>query len=122
MDWTNSKLSLWKYRWSIFSELYRTWRSGYGNQILDEFRIDNVARSAQEIRQAYEIEKRSHPVTIDFAANLDAGNVITNSSDLSFTVDATKFGLSQPGDKLFVGDKIIVREIMTVPNTSLKVM
>jgi len=82
----------------------------YGAMSLDEVRVDNIARSADDIRQAYEVGLRSHPITIDFAASLDVGNLITNAADLSFTIDATKFGLQQKGDALFVGDKIIIRE------------
>ncbi len=77
---------------------------------LDEFRISNTARSADEIRQTYEVGLRSHPITIDFGAKLDAANLISNSSDLSFTVDATYYGLKQKGSAVFPGDKIIVRE------------
>nr|HPN67518.1 LamG domain-containing protein [bacterium] len=80
----------------------------YGD--LDEIRIEKISRSADDIRQAYEIGSRTHTVTIDFAANLDSGNLISDSSDTSFTIDATKKGLSQKGSNLFVGDKIIVRE------------
>jgi hypothetical protein len=78
--------------------------------MLDELRISSIARSAEEIKQAYEVGLRSHPITIDFAAKLDVGNLITNVSDLSFTVDATKYGLQQKADKLFLEDKIIIRE------------
>ncbi|MFZ5391908.1 MAG: DUF2341 domain-containing protein [Patescibacteria group bacterium] len=77
---------------------------------IDEVRIDNVVRTADEIRQAYEIGSRTHAVTIDFAAGLDSGDLISGSSDTSFTIDATTKGLSQKGANLYVGDKIIVRE------------
>jgi len=77
---------------------------------LDEVRIDNTARSATDIRQAYENGRRAHPITIDFGASLDSGNLIADSSDTSFTVDATAKGLAQMGSGLFLGDKIIVRE------------
>jgi hypothetical protein len=88
----------------------------YFDGTIDEVRIDNVVRSASDVRQAYEVGLRSHPITIEFAATLDrSGHVpdsyhITNASDLSFRVDATYFGLQQKGDGLYVGDKIIVRE------------
>jgi len=85
-------------------------RSYYFNGYIDEIRIDEVARSADEIRQAYEYEKRTHPVTIDFAATLDSGNLITGSGDTSFTIDATAKGFINKGSNLYVGDKIIVRE------------
>ncbi len=80
------------------------------NGVMDEIRISNTIRTATEIRQAYEIGQRSHPITIDFGAGLDSGNLITGSSDLSFTVDATKKGLSTKGENLFIGDKIIIKE------------
>lgn len=77
---------------------------------LDEVRIDKTARGADEIRQAYEIGLRTHPVTIDFAATLDSGNLISGSGDTSFTVNAQNKGLPNKASNLYVGDKIIVRE------------
>lgn len=77
---------------------------------LDEVRISNIARTSSEIRQAYEVGKRTHSITIDFAASGDAVNLITGSGDTSFTIDATAFGLSNKGSNLHKGDKIIVRE------------
>jgi len=77
---------------------------------LDEVRVSNIARTAEEIRQAYEVGLRTHPVTIDFTAVLNSGNLITGSGDTSFTVDATAYGLSQMGSALYQGDKVIVRE------------
>lgn len=76
----------------------------------DEIAISNVARTADEIRQAAEITGRSHQVTIDFGAKLDAGNLITGSGDTGFTVDATYYGLPQKGSALYTGDKVVVRE------------
>ena len=86
--------------------------SSFFQGTIDEVRISKVARSADEIRQAYEygMGLRSHPITIDFAAKLDAADLIVDSNDLSFGVDATYHGLSQKGSKLFTGDKIIIRE------------
>jgi hypothetical protein len=78
--------------------------------LIDEVRISNTARTADEIRQAYEVGLRSHPITIDFGAKLDSGNLITGSSDLGFTVDATYYGLNSKGNNIYLGDKIIVRE------------
>jgi len=82
---------------------------------IDEVRVSNSARTADEIRQTYEIGRRTHPITIDFVAKGDAGNLITATSttastDYSFTVDATTYGLSNKGSKLYIGDKIIVKE------------
>jgi hypothetical protein len=83
---------------------------GWTDGNLDEVRIDNTARTSDEIRQAYESGLRSHPITIDFAASLDSDNLIASSGDMSFTVDATYYGLSSKGSKIYSGDKIIVRE------------
>ncbi|MFA4930827.1 MAG: DUF2341 domain-containing protein, partial [Patescibacteria group bacterium] len=77
---------------------------------IDEIRLDNIARTPEEIRQAYEIGQRTHQVTFDFGANLDSGNLITGSGDYSFTVDATAKGLSTKGQGLYIGDKIIISE------------
>jgi hypothetical protein len=77
---------------------------------IDEVRVSNVTRTADDIRQAYEVGRRTHPVTIDFAAKGDSGNLITGSGDTSFTVDATAFGAQNKGDNVLPGDKIIVRE------------
>ncbi len=85
------------------------------NGIIDEVRDSNIARSAIEIRQAYEVGRRTHPITIDFAAYLDSGNLISSTSDTSFTIDATSYGLSDMGSGIYLGDKIIVRE--TVDDT-----
>jgi ribulose bisphosphate carboxylase small subunit len=69
---------------------------------IDEVRISNTVRSASEIRQLYELNRRTHPVTIDFVSGLNSANLITGSSDLSFTVnDATK---------LYLADKVIIKE------------
>lgn len=82
---------------------------------IDEVRISNTARTATEIRQAFEFNKRSQPITIDFTADLDSGNLITGSGDLSFTVDATAYGLEDKGSMVFKEDTVIVRE--TVDDT-----
>ncbi len=88
----------------------RTNNTEYFPGIIDEVRISNTARTADQIRQAYEVGLRTHPITIDFGAKLDSGNLITGSGDLGFTVDATYYGLQNKGDQLFKGDKIIVKE------------
>jgi len=77
---------------------------------IDEVRISNTARSAADIRQAYEIGLRTHIITIDFAATGNVYNTITSSADTSFGIDATAYGLKAKGSNLFKGDKIIVRE------------
>jgi len=82
----------------------------YYNGYIDEFRVDSTARTADEIRQAYEIEARTHDITIDFKAALDSGNLITGSGDLGFTVDETDYGNSAMANHIFTGDKIVVKE------------
>ena len=87
--------------------------SEYFNGSIDEVRISNTTRTAEQIRQAYEVGLRTHNITIQFGANLSSSNLITNSSDLSFTVDATKQGSSTMGSNLYTGDKIIVKETVS---------
>lgn len=83
--------------------------------IIDEVRISNTSRTAEEIRQAFEVGLRTHPITIDFGASLDSGGtggLITSGSDLAFTIDATLYGTTNKGDHLYEGDAIIVKEIV----------
>lgn len=78
---------------------------------IDEVNVSNIARSAEEIRQAYEVGLRTHPVTVEFNAKLDGGNLIANSGDTSFTIDTTASGsYSNKGENLYQGDKIIIKE------------
>jgi hypothetical protein len=84
--------------------------SSHFNGIIDEVRISNIARSAEEIKQAYELGRRSHVVTVDFRAKLDSGNLIDTTSDLSFTIDETAYGASRKGNNLFSGDQVIIKE------------
>ena len=77
---------------------------------LDEVRVDNVARTPAQIREAYEVERRSHPITVDFKSGLVAGALIADVSDLAFSVDETVYGSTVKANHLFVGDKIIVKE------------
>lgn len=81
--------------------------------LLDEVRMDSVVRSADDVRQAYEVAARTLDITIQFGANLSNSNLITNSSDLLFTVDATKQGFPTMGSNLYTGDKIIVKETVS---------
>jgi hypothetical protein len=81
------------------------------NGSIDEVSVSNTARTADQIRQAFEIGKRTHPITIDFQAKLDAGNLIANSGDTSFTVDDTSYlPTTNKADTLYIGDKVIVKE------------
>ncbi|MBI4973164.1 Ig-like domain-containing protein, partial [Candidatus Roizmanbacteria bacterium] len=79
-----------------------TGTSSFFRGSIDEARVSQVARTPSEIRQVYEISRRTHPITIDFVSSLNSGDLITGSSDLSFAVnDATK---------LYLGDKVIIKE------------
>ncbi|MHC1716651.1 MAG: LamG domain-containing protein [Candidatus Dojkabacteria bacterium] len=80
------------------------------NGKIDEVRIDKITRTADEIRQAYEVGLRTHNIVVTFGASLVSGNLISNSGDTSFSIDATKYGLPALGSELFVGDKVIVKE------------
>jgi hypothetical protein len=84
--------------------------ANYFKGIIDEIMILNKASTDEEVRQLFDITKRNHPITIDFGAKLDSGNLITGSGDTSFTVDATIYGLSNKASNLYLGDKIIIRE------------
>ncbi|MBU1132862.1 LamG domain-containing protein, partial [Patescibacteria group bacterium] len=83
--------------------------------IIDEVRISNTARTADQIRQTYEVGRRSHPITIDFGASLDSGGtggLITSGTDLTFTIDSTAYGATNQGDNLYEGETVIVKEVV----------
>lgn len=89
------------------------WSASYAyfNGMIDEVRIEKgTGRTSDEIRQAYENGTRLHPVVVDFAASLSSGNLITDSADTLFIVDAKSKGLVNMGDNIFKGDKILVKE------------
>jgi hypothetical protein len=82
---------------------------------VDEVRISKIARTAAEIRQSYEVGKRTHSVVVDFGASGASSNLIiatngTSSSDLSFNIDGTLKGMAQKANNLNIGDRIIIRE------------
>ncbi|MBI3384566.1 LamG domain-containing protein, partial [Candidatus Gottesmanbacteria bacterium] len=79
--------------------------SQYFNGQLDEVRISNTARTADDIRQAYEIGKRTHPITIDFVSKPQAAY----SSGTSVTI-LNPFGTTNLTDTLKVGDTMIFKE------------
>jgi len=99
---------------STYTNELRIGRDGGANYFdgyIDEARVSNTARTADQIRQAFEVGKRTHPITIDFQAKLDAGNLIANSGDTSFTVDDTSYlPTTNKADTLYIGDKVIVKE------------
>jgi hypothetical protein len=80
------------------------------NGLLDEVRICNVARTADEIRQAYEIGRRTHPVIVNFRADLESSNLITGSGDTSFTINEQGYGISDHIKNIDAGETIIVKE------------
>jgi hypothetical protein len=77
---------------------------------IDEVRVSDTVRTTDEIRQAYEVGRRTHPITIDFAASLGSGDLIADSSDKYFVVDETAYGAADKAEHVYSGDKIIVRE------------
>lgn len=77
---------------------------------LDEVRISNVARTAGEIRQIYEMGSRTHPINVYFKADLQSDNLISDTSDKSFRISEMNYGTSDAIENLNVGDKIVVTE------------
>jgi hypothetical protein len=87
--------------------------NGYTNPyagIIDEVRLSDIPRSADEIRQSYEIGMRTHPIKVNFKANLLSGNLISSSGDYSFSIDERPYGGNNYIEHLEIGDKIIVKE------------
>ncbi len=100
---------------SLSSTALNVGKAGYSGQayysgLIDEIRISNVVRTAEQISQAYEIGSRTHLITIDFGAKVDSSNLITGSGDTNFAIDATAKGLSEKGSGIYEGEKIIVSE------------
>jgi sugar lactone lactonase YvrE len=77
---------------------------------IDEGRVSDVVRTPDEIRQAYEVNKRTHPIKINFKAELQSGNLITGSTDYSFSIDERDYGGSTYIENIDVGQKIVVKE------------
>ena len=77
---------------------------------IDEAIALNRALTASEIRQAYEIGKRTHAISIDFASAPSAADIIGASEDNAKT--DTTFTLANDGmiENIFPGDKIIIKE------------
>jgi len=78
--------------------------------IIDEPRIDKVARSADEVRQLYEIEKRTHPIKIDFASSPGASD-IKGTSETAAKSDTTLV-LANDGmvNNIFPSETLIIKE------------
>jgi len=77
-----------------------TWYYNF-NGIIDEVRVSNSKRTADEIRQAYQYGLRTHPITVDYVTTSGSDGP-TSTSDYSFTPDSV--------DGLYVGDTVIIRE------------
>ncbi len=60
--------------------------------VIDEVRISNTERNADEIEEAFEIKTRTHPIIVDFKASLQSSNLISSGSDTSFSIDERSFG------------------------------
>ncbi len=76
---------------------------------IDEVRVSNSVRTADEIREAYEIGKRTHSITIDFKASIGTGTTVASTAT-SFMINAIPYGIGSSGGNLYEGDKIILKE------------
>ncbi|MEK6626040.1 MAG: LamG domain-containing protein, partial [Bdellovibrionota bacterium] len=72
---------------------------------IDEVRLSNSARTADEIRQAFEIGKRTHQITNDFVTTPQAAY----SSGTSVTIN-NPYGTTNLTDTLNIGDTMIFKE------------
>lgn len=84
--------------------------SEYYRGAMDLVRISSTSRSPQEIKEAYEVGRRIYPITVNFKADLQSSNLISNSSDYSFTISEIAYGKTNNIENLNKGDKVIVRE------------
>jgi len=73
----------------------------YYQGMIDEVRVSNTVRSADEIRLAYQYGIRTHQITADYVTTAGSDGP-TSTSDLQFTPDTTT--------NLYKGDTVIVRE------------
>lgn len=80
------------------------------NGFIDEVRISNSVRTADQARQTAEMKDRTFPININFGASLASTNLVTGSTDLSFDVYTGDYGTKNRGENLYWGDKIIVKE------------
>ncbi|MFA7654756.1 MAG: LamG domain-containing protein, partial [Candidatus Dojkabacteria bacterium] len=85
------------------SQVPNSWNTSY-NGLIDEFHISNIARTPTEIRQAYEMGRRTHPIVVTFNANLKSTNLITGDDDLSFDITTDSI------ENIDKGEKIIIKE------------
>jgi hypothetical protein len=81
--------------------------------MIDEVRISSKALSTVEIQAEYNRGDYTHDITVDFKADLQSANLISNSSDISFTISEQAYGATDPIENLSIGDKIIVKEVVS---------
>ncbi len=86
-----------------FNTVYTTGQNFTGS--IDEARVDNAARTDDQIRQAYEVGRRTHPVTIDFVSKPQAAY----TTGTSVTINNPS-GTTALTDTLKVGDTVIFKE------------
>jgi hypothetical protein len=77
---------------------------------IDEVRISNTSRLADDIRQAYEVGRRTHPINVYFKADLESSNLISSSSDTSFSISEQDYGTTDHVENIDVGEKIVVKQ------------
>ncbi len=82
------------------------------NGFIDEVRISDTARTVDEIRGAAKILERTHPVKVYFKAELLSSNLITGSTDTSFSIDERNFGVSNYVENIDISEKIVIRELI----------
>lgn len=84
---------------------YAAGASAFWNGTIDEVRILNTSRTADDVRQAYEYGRRTHPITIDFVTSPQAAY----ASGTSVTIN-NPYGTTALTSTLAVGDTIIFKE------------
>lgn len=72
---------------------------------IDEVRVSNIARSAADIRAAFEYGKRTHPINIDFVTNPHAAY----TSGTSVTIN-NPYGTTALTNTLSIGDTVVFEE------------
>jgi len=85
----------------------------YWDGLIDEVRISDTARTADEIRQAYQYGLRTHQVTVDFVTNLQStylGDCAGSPSICDNLLVNNPWGTDELTDTLTIGDTIIVSE------------
>jgi hypothetical protein len=81
--------------------------------MIDEVRVSSKALSTAEVQAEYNRGSYTHDITVAFKADLQSGNLISNSADTSFTISEQAYGATNPIENLEEGDKIIVKEVVS---------